>query len=209
MRLWYPHSMAISKKGEMQMLTKLLDVSDPAALNRFLESRADADPAFRAELLAWLRSTLLPLDAKPETIRERVVDIFSMCSLQEFKTKSGRPYERYQRDWPKVSDALHLLFDDLEDDILRHRGTPACAALLEFLRHIGSLMYPGEDFHLALWALRAAPSLLMSAMRCPDVNEDAKRAIMKELKHIAKLEYFKHMDIEGIMPDLIERAERI
>ena len=201
--------MAISKKGEMQMLAKLLDVSDPAALNRFLESRADADPAFRAELLAWLRSTLLPLDAKPETIRERVVDIFSICSLQEFKTKSGRPYERYQRDWPKVSDALHLLFDALKDDILRHRGTPACAALLQCLCEFSGGLIGEGNFSPVVWVLDQAPAMFPAAMRCPDVNEDAKRAIMKELKHIAKLEYFKHMDIEGIMPDLIERAERI
>lgn len=197
------------KISEMRALHRMLALTAPAALHRFLEDRAHAEQVFRQELLAWLRTTLLPLDARPETIRERVVDIFSMLSLQEFKTKSGRPYERYQTDWLKVSDALHLLFDALEDDILRHRGTPTCAALLEFLQHIGTLMYPGDDFHLALWALRLAPSLLISAMRCPDVNEDAKRAIMKELKHIAKLHFFKHMDIEGIMPALIERAERI
>ena len=199
--------MAISKKGEMQLLAKLLDVSDPVALNRFLESRADADPAFRAELLAWLRSTLLPLDAKPETIRERVVDIFSMCSLQEFKTKSGRPYERYQRDWPKVSDALHLLFDALEDDILRHRGTPACAALLQCLCEFSGGLIGEGNFSPVVWVLDQAPAMFPAAMRCPDVTDEPKRAIRKELKHLAKLYFFKHIQprlIPAILEDIAD-----
>lgn len=40
-------------------------------------------------------------------------------------------------------------------------------------------------------------------MRCLDVTDETKRAIMKELKHIAKLYFFKHIQ-PRLIPALLE-----
>lgn len=203
------HGMAGKKKNDGEMLGKMLSVCGREELNRFLGERAAAHPEFCGELTAWLRETLMPVNAGADVVRKRVADIFKIRSLQEIRPRGRRPYEKYTTDWQKISDALHLLFDALAEEVDQGRGSAACEAMLEFLTGFSYMMQGPGDFGEVMWAVHETRTLLPQAMRCPDVTAEARRAHRKEIKHIGKLYFFKNFDTFSVIPGLLQEVNAI